>query len=201
MIRIFDVLFSLLGLLVLLPLLLLVALAIVIEDARGGPLYIQQRVGRGGREFGLVKFRSMFKNSDRGGTLTVGAKDARITRVGRFLRKWKIDELPQLWNVLVGEMSIVGPRPDVREYVELLNEEQRRILTVRPGITDYASIHYVDESELLGKVEDPRGFYVKELLPRKIELSLRYVDNRNVREYFRVIFLTLRAVLAVPWKR
>ncbi len=149
MIRFFDVLFSFLGILILLPLFLVIYLLIVIES-RGGGFYIQNRVGKNGIDFKLFKFRSMHVGSDKKGLITVGQKDPRLTRVGGYIRHVKLDELPQLFNVLKGDMSLVGPRPEVRKYVDLYNSEQRKILNVRPGITDYASIQYVDENIILG---------------------------------------------------
>ena len=154
MTRFFDLLFSFLGLIVLSPFFLLMALLIA-ADSRGGVFYCQTRVGKNGKDFRLYKFRTMASGSDKKGLITVGAKDARITKVGYFLRKYKLDELPQLINVLKGEMSLVGPRPEVRKYVEMYTPEQRRVLSVRPGISDYASIEYVDENRILGEAEDP----------------------------------------------
>ena len=146
MIRLCDIVFSAIGLLLLSPLFLIVYILIRCES-KGGGFYCQQRVGKDGRMFGLYKFRSMRTGSDQKGLITVGGHDSRITRMGYFIRKYKIDELPQLWNVLKGDMSLVGPRPEVKKYVDLYTAEQRRVLSVRPGITDYASIEYVDENE------------------------------------------------------
>ena len=140
--------------------------------------------------FGLYKFRSMRTGSDKKGLITVGGHDSRITRMGYFIRKYKIDELPQLWNVLKGDMSLVGPRPEVKKYVDLYTEEQRRVLSVRPGITDYASIEYVDENEILGKADNPDRVYVEEIMPAKIKLNMRYIENRSLKEYFKIIGLT-----------
>ena len=194
MIRFFDVLFSAFGLLVLSPVFLVVSLCIVV-DSRGGVFYRQTRVGKDGRDFRLYKFRSMRSGSDKRGLITVGARDARITKVGYFLRKYKLDELPQLINVLKGEMSLVGPRPEVRKYVEMYTEEQRRVLSVRPGITDYASIEYVDENRILGEAENPDKAYVEVVMPDKIRLNMRYIDHRTVGEYFRIIFLTFKSIV------
>ena len=137
----------------------------------------------------------MRTGSDKKGLITVGGHDSRITRMGYFIRKYKIDELPQLWNVLKGDMSLVGPRPEVKKYVDLYTEEQRRVLSVRPGITDYASIEYVDENEILGKAEDPDRVYVEEIMPAKIKLNMRYIENRNLNEYFKIIGLTFINIL------
>ena len=194
MIRFCDIVFSAIGLLLLSPLFLLVYILIRCES-KGGGFYCQQRVGRDGRMFGLYKFRSMRTGSDKKGLITVGGHDSRITRMGYFIRKYKIDELPQLWNVLKGDMSLVGPRPEVKKYVDLYTEEQRRVLSVRPGITDYASIEYVDENEILGNADDPDRVYVEEIMPAKIKLNMRYIENRSLNEYFKIIGLTFINIL------
>ena len=189
MIRFFDIIFSAVGLLLLSPFFLIIYILIRCES-KGGGFYCQQRVGKDGRMFGLYKFRSMRTGSDKKGLITVGGHDSRITRTGYFIRKYKIDELPQLWNVLKGDMSLVGPRPEVKKYVDLYTEEQRRVLSVRPGITDYASIEYVDENEILGKADNPDRVYVEEIMPAKIKLNMRYIENRSLKEYFKIIGLT-----------
>ena len=194
MIRFFDFLFSLLGLIILSPLLLLISLCIVF-DSRSGVFYRQIRVGKNGKDFKLYKFRSMRSGSDRRGLITVGEKDSRITRVGYFLRKYKLDELPQLINVLKGEMSLVGPRPEVRKYVDLYTPEQRKVLSVVPGITDYASIEYVDENRILGGAVDPDKTYVEVIMPDKIRYNMRYIEHRSVKEYFKIIFLTFLSIV------
>ena len=145
MIRFFDVVFSFIGIALLSPLFVVLYIAICLES-KGGGIYSQTRVGKEGRDFKLFKFRSMRIGSDKKGLITVGGRDPRVTRTGFFIRKYKLDELPQLFNVLIGDMSIVGPRPEVRKYVDLYTDEQRKVLSVRPGITDYASIEYVDEN-------------------------------------------------------
>ena len=190
MIRFFDILFSLLGLLLLSPLFVILCLAICLES-KGGAFYIQERIGLNGKPFGLYKFRSMRIGSDSEGLLTIGERDNRITRIGYFMRKTKMDELPQLLNVLKGDMSLVGPRPEVRKYTDLYTEEQRRVLSVRPGITDYASIGYVHENELLSQAEDPERMYIEKVMPDKIKLNMKYLDHYTVGEYFKIIFLTL----------
>ncbi|MBR4364985.1 MAG: sugar transferase [Prevotella sp.] len=190
MIRFFDILFSLLGLLLLSPLFVILCLAICLES-KGGAFYIQERIGLNGKPFGLYKFRSMRIGSDSEGLLTIGERDNRITRIGYFMRKTKMDELPQLLNVLKGDMSLVGPRPEVRKYTDLYTEEQRRVLSVRPGITDYASIEYVHENELLSQAEDPERMYIEKVMPDKIKLNMKYLDHYTVGEYFKIIFLTL----------
>ena len=189
MIRLLDITFSAVGMLLLSPLFLIIYILIRCES-KGGGFYCQQRVGKDGRMFGLYKFRSMRTGSDKKGLITVGGHDSRITRMGYFIRKYKIDELPQLWNVLKGDMSLVGPRPEVKKYVDLYTEEQCRVLSVRPGITDYASIEYVDENEILGKADNPDRVYVEEIMPAKIKLNMRYIENRSLKEYFKIIGLT-----------
>lgn len=194
MTRFFDILFSLLGLIVLSPLLLIVYILIRLESPGGG-FYCQTRVGKDGKDFRLYKFRSMRTGSDKKGLITVGGHDARITRMGYFVRRYKIDELPQLLNVLKGDMSLVGPRPEVRKYVDLYNEEQRRILAVRPGVTDYASIEYVDENVLLGDADDPDRMYVEQIMPDKIRLNMRYIEHHTLGEYFKIIWLTAKSII------
>lgn len=190
MTRIFDILFATLGLVILSPLLILVYVAIVLES-RGGGFYRQERTGRYGKPFRLIKFRSMYVNADKHGLITVGGHDNRITRVGYYIRKYKIDELPQLFNVVMGDMSIVGPRPEVKKYTDLYTEEQRKILDVRPGITDYASIKYVDENEILGTSDNPERIYIEHIMPDKIKLNMIYISQNGIKEYFKIIFLTL----------
>ena len=138
----------------------------------------------------------MRSGADSAGLLTIGTNDKRITRVGSFLRKTKIDELPQLWNVLKGEMSIVGPRPEVEKYVLLYSEEQRKVLNIRPGITDYASIEYVNENEILSQASDPDRAYIEKVMPHKIKLSMRYLEHYCVSEYLKIIFLTLKKIIS-----
>ena len=193
MIRFFDILFSALGLLLLFPVFFIIYLSIVIESPGGG-FYRQVRVGKNGTDFFLYKFRSMRKGSDKKSLITIGNRDNRMTRVGYFIRKFKIDELPQLFNVLIGDMSLVGPRPEVRKYVELYNQHQKKVLSVRPGITDYASIEYADENTLLGESDNPEKLYIEQILPHKIDLNMKYINNIGVKEYFKIIILTIRKV-------
>lgn len=195
MIRLLDIIFSTLGIIILLPLFLIICL-IIKADSKGGCFFIQERIGKGGKPFGILKFRTMRCGADADGLLTIGTHDKRITRVGTFLRKTKIDELPQLWNVLKGEMSIVGPRPEVEKYVLLYTEEQRRVLSVRPGITDYASIEYVNENEILSQASDPDRAYIEKVMPHKIKLSMRYLEHYCVSEYLKIIFLTLKKIIS-----
>ena len=190
MTRIFDILLATLGLVILSPLLIFVYVAIVLES-RGGGFYRQERTGRYDKPFRLIKFRSMYVNADKHGLITVGGHDNRITRVGYYIRKYKIDELPQLINVVKGDMSIVGPRPEVKKYTDLYTEEQRKILDIRPGITDYASIKYVDENEILGTSDNPERTYIEHIMPDKIKLNMIYISQNGIKEYFKIIFLTL----------
>lgn len=195
MIRLFDILFSVLGLILLSPI-FIVLYIIIRTGSKGGAFYVQERIGKDGKPFMLYKFRTMHVGADSEGLLTIGKDDNRITRVGYFLRKTKIDELPQLLNVLKGDMSLVGPRPEVRKYVDLYTEEQRKVLSVRPGITDYASIEYVNENELLSKASDPDRVYIEEVMPDKIKLNMKYLEHYTMQEYFRIIFLTLKSLIA-----
>ena len=193
--RIFDLLFSFLGLVILSPFLLVIAILIVI-DSKGDIFYLQQRVGKDNKDFNIFKFRTMRPNSDKQGLLTVGAKDSRITKIGVFLRKYKIDELPQLINVLIGNMSFVGPRPEVRKYVDLYNSEQKKVLTVKPGITDYASIEYSNENELLASSENPEKTYIEEIMPAKLELNLKYIKEASLLTDIKIIFKTFAKIVS-----
>ena len=193
--RFFDILFSAWGLLMLAPMFLILCL-IIKAEGKGDCFYVQERIGKDGKPFGLYKFRTMRTGAESEGLLTVGEHDTRITRIGYFLRKYKIDELPQLLNVLKGDMSLVGPRPEVRKYVELYTEAQRKVLSVRPGITDYASIEYVNENELLSQAEDPDRVYIEKIMPDKIKLNMKYLENYTLKEYFKIIFLTFKSLIA-----
>ena len=194
MIRFFDILFSLVGIIVLSPILIIIYFLVILES-KGGGFYIQKRVGKGGEIFKLYKFRSMSVGADKKGLITVGGSDPRMTRMGFFIRRFKLDELPQLFNVLNGTMSLVGPRPEVQKYVELYTPAQYEVLSVKPGITDYASIEYVDENIILGKAEDPEKIYIDEILPAKIQLNMKYIQNRSLKEYFFIIFLTFWSIV------
>lgn len=187
--RLFDLFVASIVLLVFLPVGILISIAIAVES-RGGVFYRQERVGKNGVVFKLWKFRTMRVNADQLGKLTVGMRDPRITQVGYFIRKTKLDEFPQFINVLVGEMSVVGPRPEVQEYVDLYSEKQREILLVKPGITDYASLEYFKENELLGKSENPRETYINEIMPAKIELNRKYLDNPTLAQDIKIMWLT-----------
>lgn len=192
--RILDIVFSLLVIAVGLPFGLVIALLIVL-DSKGTVIYRQSRVGRNNVDFLLYKFRTMCVDADHSSLITVGADDARITRVGAFLRKFKIDEFPQFLNILKGEMSIVGPRPEVRKYVDLYTPDQMRVLSVRPGLTDYASIRYVNENELLAASADPEQTYIQEIMPDKLNLNLKYIDEQSFRTDCKIILETLKAIL------
>ena len=191
--RLFDILFSLLVLTIGLPFALIIALLIVL-DSKGSVLYRQCRVGRNNVDFQLYKFRTMCTGADKGSLITVGGDDARITKVGRFLRKYKIDEFPQFLNILKGEMSIVGPRPEVRKYVDMYTPEQMRVLSVRPGLTDYASIRYVNENELLATSLDPEKTYIEEIMPDKLKLNLKYIDEQSVGTDLKIMMQTIVAI-------
>lgn len=194
MIRFCDIVLSCLGLLLLSPLFVVVAVWIVIDNP--GPIfYRQMRVGKDGKDFGLLKFRSMRIGADKESLITIGEHDSRITRAGYYIRKYKLDELPQLWNVLVGDMSLVGPRPEVRKYVDMYTDEQRLVLSVRPGITDYASIEYIDENRILAQAEDPDRTYIEEIMPAKIAMNMRYIEHQTLGEYLKIIFLTFAKII------
>ena len=192
--RLFDVVASLIALLVLAPLLLVLALCVALSSP-GGAFFGQVRVGRHGRLFRLLKFRSMRPGSEAAGQITVGGRDPRITGIGYFLRRTKLDELPQLWNVLVGDMSVVGPRPEVPRYVDLYDVEQRCVLNVRPGITSLASLEYIDENELLGRSSDPERTYIEQVMPAKLALDLRYVASASLLTDLRIILRTMGKLL------
>lgn len=187
--RAFDVIMSLVGIAILSPLLVVIALCVVFND--GTPVvFRQQRVGLNGRMFDVLKFRTMVKDAEKQGQLTVSGRDPRITPVGYYLRKLKFDELLQLVNVLKGDMSLVGPRPEVPKYVALYNEYQKKVLTVRPGITDSASLIFFNENELLESSSNPEQMYIDEILPRKLALQLDYVENRTLWRDVKIIFKT-----------
>ena len=192
--RLFDLLSSFLGLIILSPLLLLLSLAIVI-DSKGGVFYKQKRIGKNGKPFMLYKFRSMRTGADKKGLLTVGTNDDRTTKVGRFIRKYKLDELPQLINILKNEMSIVGPRPEVEKYVNLYTAKQRKVLEVKPGLTDLASLAYLNENEILGKAIDPEKTYIEQIMPAKLKLNMEYIEKQSFWFDLKIIFLTLKKIV------
>jgi lipopolysaccharide/colanic/teichoic acid biosynthesis glycosyltransferase len=189
--RIFDLICSTLGLIVLSP--ILIVITIKIKTDSDGPVFFKQiRVGEKNKEFEILKFRTMVVDAEKlGRQITVG-NDSRITKIGAFLRKYKLDELPQLINVFKGDMSLVGPRPEVPRYVKLYNEEQKKVLEVKPGITDLASIRYRDENDLLGEAENPDEFYINIIMPDKLALNLEYINRNNV---FFDIYIILKTII------
>ena len=190
MVRTLDVLFSFLGFILLSPFFLLIAFFIKISSS-GPVLYNQSRIGLNGAEFSVYKFRTMRMNSDKLGLITVGGRDPRVTPIGYYLRKYKLDELPQLINLLIGDMSLVGPRPEVKKYVDFYTQEQRKVLTILPGITDWASIYYRDENVILGQSSNPDKDYIDKVMPDKLKYNLIYIENYGSIEYFKIIFSTL----------
>lgn len=189
--RIFDFICSTLGLIVLSPILIIISIRIKTDS--DGPVFFKQvRVGENNKEFEILKFRTMVVDAEKlGRQITVG-NDSRITKIGAFIRKYKLDELPQLINVVKGDMSLVGPRPEVPRYVKLYNDEQKKVLKVKPGITDLASIRYRDENELLGGAENPDEFYINTIMPDKLALNLEYINNNNV---FIDIYIILKTII------
>ncbi len=193
--RIFDIFSALIGLIILFPFLFVISI-IVLVSSPGGIFFFQTRVGKNGKDFSLWKFRTMKPDSDKKGLLTVGGRDPRITEIGYFLRKYKLDELPQLVNVVFGEMSLVGPRPEVRKYVEMYSTQQLRVLEVKPGITDYASIEYSNENELLAKSSDPEKTYIEEVMPSKLKLNLKYISEKSFTTDLKIIFKTIGKIFS-----
>lgn len=193
--RLFDIVASACGLIVLSPLFLILSIWIKL-DSKGPVFYRQVRVGRHNKDFRIFKFRSMRVGADKQGLITVGGRDPRVTRSGYFIRKYKLDEFPQLINVFVGDMSLVGPRPEVRKYVDMYTEEQMRVLDVRPGITDLASIRYRNENELLEKAENPDQFYVDVIMQDKLAINLEYVANHSFWYDIKLIFQTFWEIIS-----
>ncbi|MAO32775.1 MAG: glycosyl transferase [Crocinitomicaceae bacterium] len=192
--RVFDIIFSLTVLLLFLPLGFVISVLILISS-KGGIFYKQTRIGKNKKPFSLLKFRSMKIESDKKGKLTVGMNDKRITKIGGFIRKYKLDEFPQFINVIKGDMSIVGPRPEVKEYVDLYNEEELKILNVKPGITDYASLEYFRENEVLAQSKNPEKTYIEEIMPKKIALNYKYLKNPTLPHDFKIIFKTILRII------
>lgn len=188
--RLFDITASFFGILILSPLFIFISLWVGLSS-KGGVFYKQIRVGKNNKDFKLYKFRSMRVNSDKQGLLTVGIKDSRITKAGYFIRKYKIDELPQLFNVLKGDMSFVGPRPEVRRYVDLYSEEQMKVLSVRPGITDPASIKYRNENDILSSASNPEEYYIQHIMPDKLKINIDYINKRTFIKDIKIIFQTI----------
>lgn len=193
--RLFDVFSALLGLLMLSPFLVLIAIAIAL-DSKGGIFYKQVRVGQKNRDFTLYKFRTMVTDADKNGLLTIGNDDKRVTQVGRFLRRYKLDELPQLINVLNGSMSIVGPRPEVRKYVALYDCKQLKVLDLKPGLTDYASLAYLDENAMLAASPTPEDTYIEHIMPAKLELNIKYMQEQSFLIDLKTIFKTIAGILS-----
>ncbi len=193
--RIFDIVCSLLGILVLSPVFVVLWVAIKLES-KGSAFFLQTRVGKNNIDFKLYKFRSMYLDAESRGQLTVGMRDPRITKVGYYLRKFKVDELPQLINVIKGDMSLVGPRPEVRKYVQLYSPQQLKVLTIRPGITDYASIQFINENELLANAENPEEYYINNIMPEKLELNLQYINNSYPLKDLGLILKTLIKIIS-----
>jgi len=191
--RIFDITLSLFGLIILLPFMLIIAILIKL-DSKGPVFFKQIRVTKNGREFKIFKYRTMRVGSDKYSQITVG-KDNRITKIGAFLRKYKLDEIPQLINVFIGDMSLVGPRPEVPKYVAFYTDEQKEILKVRAGITDYASIEFSDENDLLASEEDPEKAYIEKIMPKKIELNKKYILEISILTDIKIILLTIKKIL------
>lgn len=192
--RLFDIIASGLGLIVLSPLFAILAVWIK-ADSRGPVFYRQIRVGRGNKDFRLYKFRSMRPDSDKLGLITVGGRDPRVTRSGYYIRKYKLDEFPQLINVFIGDMSLVGPRPEVRKYVDMYTPGQMRVLSVRPGITSLASIRYRNENDILAAAEDPDRCYIEKVMPDKLAIDLEYVASATLWNDIKLIFSTFREII------
>jgi len=194
--RLLDIIVSLISIILLLPIFVVIAILIKL-DTKGPIFYIQQRVGRDFKKFGLYKFRTMVVNADKIGPLVTKDRDPRITRVGYYLRKWKLDELPQFFNVLKGDMSLVGPRPEVERYIDLFRDEYKVILSIKPGITDYATIHFRDEEDIIAQFEDVEKGYTEIVLPKKIELYKKYIEEISLMTDIKILFLTFLKVLRV----
>jgi len=193
--RFFDIFFSIIGIIILSPVYLIISLLIIL-DSKGGIFFLQSRVGKNNCDFKIIKFRTMKIGSEKKGLLTIGSRDQRITKAGFFIRKYKLDELPQLFNVFIGNMSIVGPRPEVRKYVDLYNDEQKKILLIKPGITDYASITYYNENDILGKSDNPERDYINTVMPHKLSLNINYIEKRNLSTDLKIIFITLLKLIS-----
>ena len=191
--RFFDLILSFIGLLIIVPILFLITILIKISSS--GPVFYKQvRVGKNNKDFKIFKFRTMHVNAHKKGLLTVGGRDPRVTSIGYYLRKFKLDELPQLINVFIGDMSFVGPRPEVRQFVNLYSEIQMKVLNVKLGITDLASIEFRNENEILSKEEDPNQYYIDYIMPKKLEINLKYINQRNLLKDFVVIIKTIKVI-------
>ena len=193
--RLFDVVFSIFGLIVLSPVFIFISV-FILSDSKSGIFYRQRRVGKNNKDFSLIKFRTMVSGADRKGLLTIGDQDSRITKTGKWLRRYKLDELPQLFNILKGEMSLVGPRPEVRKYVDLYTSDQMKVLSVLPGLTDYASLEYIHENEILMTYSDPEKAYIEKIMPEKLRLNMSYIKEQRMVTDLKIILKTLRKILA-----
>ena len=192
--RLFDIICSLIGIVILLPFFVIISVLIIVNS--GFPVfYFQTRVGKNSKNFNLIKFRTMHTHADKKGLLTVGGRDVRVTAIGYFLRKYKIDELPQLINVLVGSMSLVGPRPEVSKYVDLYNVQQLQVLNVRPGITDLASLEFINENELLAQSSNPEETYIQSIMPQKLALNLKYIAQQSFGTDVKIIYKTILKIV------
>ena len=193
----FDILFSFLGIVILSPVVLIISVILLISS-KGKVFFVQRRAGKNNRSFKLAKFRTMKIVSDNNSLITIGVRDPRLTNVGYFLRKYKLDELPQLFNILKGDMSFVGPRPEVPKYVEFYTEEQKKVLDVRPGLTDYASLKFFDENRILAEYDNPEKAYIEQVLPEKLNLSLKYIEEQSFLLDLKLIWLTIKRVFTSP---
>lgn len=192
--RLTDIILSTIALVLLIPFFIVISIIIICES-RGGTFYRQTRIGKDRVPFSLIKFRTMRLDADKSGQLTVGVRDPRITRTGAFLRKYKLDELPQLINILKGNMSIIGPRPEVPKYIDMYDPCQLKVLNVRPGLSDYASLEYINENEILGKAEDPEKIYIEQIMPAKLELNLKYIDEQSFLTDLKIMWRTIVSIL------
>ena len=191
--RFIDIILAGIGVLVLVPVFIIITIFIKL-GSKGSVFYRQKRVGKNGNEFLIWKFRTMSLDADKKGLLTIGGRDPRITEVGYYLRKYKLDELPQLFNVIAGEMSLVGPRPEVKKYTDLYDDRQRVVLSVKPGITDWASIKYSNENEILAQYDDPEQAYVEKVMPEKLELNLQYISQQSLQTDFIILWKTIQKI-------
>ncbi len=192
--RLFDITFSIFGIIILSPVFVLLWLLIRLES-KGNAVFKQTRVGLNNKDFTLFKFRTMYADAEKRGQLTIGMRDPRITKIGYHLRRFKLDELPQLFNVLNGAMSFVGPRPEVRKYVNYYTPEQMKVLSVKPGITDYASLKYYKENELLGKAADPEKEYIEVIMPEKLAMNLMYANKNSLLTDVSIILKTILKII------
>ncbi|MCH2230928.1 MAG: sugar transferase [Crocinitomicaceae bacterium] len=193
--RVFDIIVSVVILSFFLPFGILIGI-IIAFTSKGGVFYVQERIGKHAKPFGLFKFRTMSVGADKAGKLTVGMRDSRITKIGYFLRKYKLDEFPQFLNVLFGTMSVVGPRPEVKEFTDLYDQSQQEVLKVKPGITDLASLEYFNENEILGKSEDPKKTYIEIVMPAKLELNKKYISNPSMTHDIQIMWRTFKKIIS-----